>query len=101
MRGRCWIVGCVDGVNVRREFGQRSAKLVETAAVDRRHLSGDDRTTARLKQRLERHGGEAGGRGRLPARSSVARRTAREASAAYPSAPTASAYSWVTGAPPT
>ena len=31
---------------------------------------------------------------------SLARRTAVEASAAYPSAPTASAYSWVTGAPP-
>src|SRR5216683_2719135 len=33
--------------------------------------------------------------------SSLARTTAAEASAAYPSAPTTSAYSWVTGAPPT
>ena len=33
--------------------------------------------------------------------SSFARRTAVDASAAYPSAPTASAYSCVTGAPPT
>ena len=33
--------------------------------------------------------------------SSLARATAAEASAAYPSAPTTSAYSWVTGAPPT
>ena len=31
----------------------------------------------------------------------MARTTAAEASAAYPSAPTTSAYSWVTGAPPT
>ena len=31
----------------------------------------------------------------------MARLTQAEASAAYPSAPTASAYSWVTGAPPT
>src|SRR5207253_8833467 len=38
---------------------------------------------------------------RLVAISSLARRTAVDASAAYPSAPTASAYSWVTGAPPT
>src|ERR1700743_3069606 len=33
--------------------------------------------------------------------SSLAFLTALEASAEYPSAPTASAYSWVTGAPPT
>ena len=33
--------------------------------------------------------------------SSLARATAVVASAAYPSAPTTSAYSWVTGAPPT
>src|SRR5436189_988408 len=38
---------------------------------------------------------------RRPASSSLARTTAAEASAAYPSAPTTSAYSWVTGAPPT
>src|SRR5208283_820050 len=35
------------------------------------------------------------------ASSSLARTTAADASAAYPSAPTTSAYSWVTGAPPT
>src|SRR5215472_8008143 len=34
-------------------------------------------------------------------RSSLARTTAADASAAYPSAPTTLAYSWVTGAPPT
>ena len=35
------------------------------------------------------------------ASSSLARTTAADASDAYPSAPTTSAYSWVTGAPPT
>src|SRR5205085_6239776 len=49
-------------------------------------------------------GGRAAHAGTFSRRSSIsslAFLTALEASAEYPSAPTASAYSWVTGAPPT
>src|SRR5438445_9502422 len=64
------------------------------------HLAAEDRLLDRLLDQSEqaRHAGTAA---RLRAIRSLASRTALDASAAYPSAPTASAYSCVTGAPPT
>src|SRR5207253_2877181 len=64
------------------------------------HVAAEDRLLhRRLDQRDRLH--HAGTAARLRWIRSFASRTAAEASAAYPSAPTLSAYSCVTGAPPT
>src|SRR5690606_18196310 len=82
---------------------QPPARGVDALADDaeRPVRADDDLAGGRAQHRVARGGGHAGTVARRPWRSCLATFTAAEASGAYPSAPTASAYSWVTGAPPT